>query len=349
MTGAHKKELAILGGGALASFLLCGLLAPLYGGNGVALAITMGYLGMTLVRTALVARRSNFRVGHWADALPPLACLALGLLVRQSHDLGFAALGWGNALPFLLAYGALVAALYAAWILKAEEKQTVRRWLGKLPLFSRARPARAKPAQRIFVLSPHYVEYNARLALGLAANAHVTLFAQTQGADRELTNALRGELAQIPHSYAPTGKRHWDLLFFAKAVAKVLRFRPSSILAPEMGHWYYTPLLKVLARLAPISLIVHDPAPHSGADAEHAARIAGRIKAERALASALSSCMAPFARRCCAPIRRLACAPLPASCMARSCFPLAIRSRHSACPPKSCSSGGCRPIRASRR
>ena len=142
------------------------------------------------------------------------------------------------------------------------------------------------PHQRIFVLSPHYVEYNARLALGLATQAKVMLFAQTQGADRELTEGLRADLARLDHvAFAPTGRRLIDLVFFAKVILAVVAFRPTTILAPEMGHWYYTPLLRVLARIAPISLIVHDPAPHSGADAEHAARIAGRLRAERALAT----------------------------------------------------------------
>ena len=142
------------------------------------------------------------------------------------------------------------------------------------------------PQQRIFVLSPHYVEYNARLALGLAMHCDVFLFAQTQGADRELTDTLRADLARLDHvAFAPTGRRVIDLLFFAKVVAAVLAFRPTTILAPEMGHWYYTPLLRVLARIAPVGLIVHDPAPHSGADADHAARIAGRLRTERALAT----------------------------------------------------------------
>lgn len=131
MTGAHKKELGILAVGAIGAFALCCALAPRYGGNGVAVAITVGYLGMTMARTMVVARRSNIRVGSMADAVPPLACLGAGLLVKHLHDLAFPTLGWFDAAPFVLAYGAMVAAIYRLSILTAGETQYILRCVRK--------------------------------------------------------------------------------------------------------------------------------------------------------------------------------------------------------------------------
>ena len=121
MTGRHRLEFAILGAGGAASLAGCILLAPAYGGVGVAFATLGGYLLVNGARTAVSARVMGGLDMAWADLAAPLACLGLALAWRDvAERLG--AHDWPTAM--LTATGLIIsyAALYGLGLLSAEEK-----------------------------------------------------------------------------------------------------------------------------------------------------------------------------------------------------------------------------------
>ena len=126
MTGRHKIEFVVLAVGTGAAFGLCILLAPRFGGNGVALGVTAGYLFTNGVRTVISARFMGGLDVSWSDLMPPLSCLALAYAWRAvlertvPHTLvvGIA------AAPMLLV---LFAAAYWLLLLRPEEKDFLTR------------------------------------------------------------------------------------------------------------------------------------------------------------------------------------------------------------------------------
>ena len=140
---------------------------------------------------------------------------------------------------------------------------------------------------KIAVLAPHYSEYSVRLAIALqeSGSASVLLLGRNESLGRELTPELASEASsKLRMRTLPSESRAKDAYMSAAYLAYLAAFRPDVVLAPELGHWNYTPMLQVASRIAPVGLIVHDPDPHSGDDAEHSGRLAPRLAAERALA-----------------------------------------------------------------
>ena len=126
MTGRHRQEFAVLVVGTGLAVAACVLLAPRYGGNGVAIGITLGYLFTNGVRTFLSARFMgglDISLGHLG---PPLVCLVLAYALRFAldaaapHTLGVAAV----AAPALLGLYGLV---YWTWLLRPDERAWLRR------------------------------------------------------------------------------------------------------------------------------------------------------------------------------------------------------------------------------
>ena len=141
---------------------------------------------------------------------------------------------------------------------------------------------------KIVVLAPHYSEYSVRLAIALkeSGSASVLLLGRNESFGRELTQELASEArSKLRMRLFPSESRIKDVYMSAAYLACLVAFRPDVILAPELGHWNYTPLLHLASRIAPVGLIVHDPDPHSGDDAEHSGRLAPRLAIERNLAS----------------------------------------------------------------
>ncbi len=141
---------------------------------------------------------------------------------------------------------------------------------------------------KIAVLAPHYSEYSIRLAMALqeSGSVSVLLLGRKESFGRELTRELASEAAsKLKIRTFPSESRVKDMYMSAAYLACLAAFRPDVILAPELGHWNYTPMLRVASRIAPVGLIVHDPDPHSGDDAEHSGRLAPRLAIERNLAS----------------------------------------------------------------
>ena len=125
MTGRHRLEFAILLTGALASLAGCILLAPRYGGTGVACATLGGYVLVNGARTAVSARIMGGSDMAWSDIAAPAACWLLAMAWRGlaerlgGHD-------WPTA---MLTAGGLLASyamLYGLGLLSTEEKAHLR-------------------------------------------------------------------------------------------------------------------------------------------------------------------------------------------------------------------------------
>jgi glycosyltransferase involved in cell wall biosynthesis len=151
--------------------------------------------------------------------------------------------------------------------------------------------------RRVVVFAPHFAEYSSRLALALAERVEVLLFLDAKNQAQEIDAAL---LAQI--------ERHMRLIAFnsvgrgnrikslARIAAAVLRFRPDVILVQEQIDALTAWVCRVVGRLFPVLLTVHDPAPHSGADTQYVIDNAGNRRAIRAIARAYHV-HGPFCRR----------------------------------------------------
>ena len=125
MTGRHRLEFAILLTGALASFAGCILLAPSYGGTGVACATLGGYVLVNGARTAVSARVMGGSDMAWGDLVAPAACWLLAMAWRGLAE-RFGAHDWPTA---MLTAGGLLASyaiLYGLGLLSPEEKAQLR-------------------------------------------------------------------------------------------------------------------------------------------------------------------------------------------------------------------------------
>ncbi len=125
MTGRHRLEFAILLTGALASLGGCLLLAPAYGGVGVAWATLGGYLMVNGARTAVSARVMGGSDMAWRDAAAPAACWALALAWRGLAE-RFGAHNWPTAMLTGVGLLACYAALYGLVLLSDGEKDELR-------------------------------------------------------------------------------------------------------------------------------------------------------------------------------------------------------------------------------
>ncbi|WP_174302041.1 lipopolysaccharide biosynthesis protein [Caulobacter sp. S45] len=142
MTGRHRPEFAILLTGALASLAGCLLLAPAYGGVGVAWATLGGYLLVNGVRTAVSAQVMGGLDVELGDVAAPVACLMLALVWRALAE-RFGAHDWPTALLTGAGLLASYTVLYGVALLSPGE-------VAQLLAFSRRRwrsAARAVPSR----------------------------------------------------------------------------------------------------------------------------------------------------------------------------------------------------------
>ena len=141
--------------------------------------------------------------------------------------------------------------------------------------------------RRILALGPHYADYTAQLCIALAEHGRVRLELASHAAEAELTGywsrTLRSRCEVVEYN---TRNKLLSLLNTVAIVLRALKFKPDAIIAPEIGSFYYTLAIFVLKFFFPIYLIVHDPKPHSGADAVYAKKIRARLETERKSATA---------------------------------------------------------------
>ena len=125
MTGRHRLEFAILLTGALASLAGCILLAPAWGGAGVAFATLGGYLLVNGARAIVSARVMGGLDMAWVDLAAPLACLLLALAWRGLAE-RFGGHDWPTALVTAAGLLASYAILYGLGLLSPDEKAQLR-------------------------------------------------------------------------------------------------------------------------------------------------------------------------------------------------------------------------------
>lgn len=117
---------------------------------------------------------------------------------------------------------------------------------------------------RIVIVAPHFAEYSERMAAALAATAPTVL----------LTNALnRAEQISRPIASAariiemPMNRRADQARAFLASLRAVFALRADLVIIQEGVRQFLKPLIWLLRRFTRVALIVHDPAPHSGTDA----------------------------------------------------------------------------------
>lgn len=140
---------------------------------------------------------------------------------------------------------------------------------------------------RVTLISLHFAEYAARLALALSERHTVQLHLSQPNAESELEAGLLESLrTKIElHLYPHPARKHalWHGLSIAKAIR---HFRPDVVHGQEAADWTMWFIRKLLGE-KPFAYTVHDPRPHSGDDKASAARVAWPRTRLRRTASAI--------------------------------------------------------------
>ena len=138
---------------------------------------------------------------------------------------------------------------------------------------------------RIALIASGFVDYSLELASALAGAAEILVLADSRALKRERGGAAPPlGVAVQPFAQSDRLKR-WSSV--AALGATLARWRPDAVLAHEHAHPHLTALLRIAKRVAPMGLIVHDPEPHPGRDAQFALRHRRESLAQRALADRL--------------------------------------------------------------
>jgi glycosyltransferase involved in cell wall biosynthesis len=140
---------------------------------------------------------------------------------------------------------------------------------------------------RVTLISLHFSEYAARLALALAERHTVQLHLSQPNAEKELEagllEMLRTKIELHLHPHPARKHAPWHGLSIAKAIR---RFRPDVVHGQEAADWTMWFIRKLLGA-KPFAYTVHDPLPHSGDDKASAARVAWPRTRLRRTASAI--------------------------------------------------------------
>ena len=138
---------------------------------------------------------------------------------------------------------------------------------------------------RLALIASGFADYSLELAAALAASHTVQVVADAGALACERAAAELPAGVEV-RSFSQAGLfRRWGCI--APLAAGLAAWRPDAIVAHEHGHPHLTGLLALASRIAPLGLIVHDPAPHPGRDEVFARRHAGQIAAQRRLATHL--------------------------------------------------------------
>jgi glycosyltransferase involved in cell wall biosynthesis len=144
-----------------------------------------------------------------------------------------------------------------------------------------------KRRKRIVVFAPHYASYAVHLSRALADKADVLLLLERAYKRAECGP---GSLTLVPDSLRVvefnSRGRPARLVSTFKILTEVLSFRPDIINIQEEEGRFTAWITRFIRRMAPILLTVHDPSPHTGADAAYAAANVASLTSIRAAASA---------------------------------------------------------------
>lgn len=125
---------------------------------------------------------------------------------------------------------------------------------------------------RISIISLHFSEYAARLALALASRHTVQLHLSQANADHELSPALYGQIRRSFDLHLhPQVTRKTCVQYGYRIAREIKTFRPDVIHAQEAGDWAVA-VTRLLCWRVPFVYTVHDPKPHSGRDQQVAQR-----------------------------------------------------------------------------
>ena len=120
---------------------------------------------------------------------------------------------------------------------------------------------------RIALLSLHFAEYSARLAVALSAHHDVLLVLCAENARHELTDELRAQLARsvVVRTIELPRMRDPRLVFSSWTIIRMLQdFGPDVLHLQEVHPARSGAVQLWFRRRIPIVLTIHDPWPHSG-------------------------------------------------------------------------------------
>ncbi len=144
------------------------------------------------------------------------------------------------------------------------------------------------PPVRACIVATHFAEYSLRLATAFAAEGETLLICAKPNFSREVVSSMYDGAPERLHLRVFNNGRKFEALYFLlRTLVSVLLFRPTFIVAHEMGDWNHTAAIALLSRIFRVALVVHDPRPHLGADAAVRARAGKNIAIERRAAAAL--------------------------------------------------------------
>ncbi|WP_338110635.1 glycosyltransferase family 4 protein [Rhodoblastus acidophilus] len=170
----------------------------------------------------------------------------------------------------------------------------VRKWF-KASLAERE-PMKPKVARAV-VYAPHFAEYSTRLAFALGEAAEVLLILDRLNREQEVEPALLAALpARVQWMEFESVGRFARMVSLVHIVLRVLAFRPHVIFMQEQIDALSAWVARTTGRVFPILLTVHDPAPHSGNDAQYVIDNAQNRRVLRATARAYHV-HGPFCRR----------------------------------------------------
>lgn len=142
---------------------------------------------------------------------------------------------------------------------------------------------------KITLISLHFSEYTARLALALAQTHVMQVHLSKPNALNELSPELLLKLKKsVDLHLHPQHARKYMLTHGARLALAIRRFAPDIIHAQEAAAWtLWSCLLQLFARRAKFVLTVHDPAPHFGGDTAIRRRTQWATQRIRLMANAL--------------------------------------------------------------
>ena len=138
---------------------------------------------------------------------------------------------------------------------------------------------------RIAFLATHFTDYSLEAAMALSPLADVLLLADRAQLDCDSSAEKRAALAGTGRLAQFRQKRFSRIVAVAVAVLRIALFRPDIVIAHLDARLHVTLIYALVARLARLVLIVHDPVAHRGRDRQVAEKRTWQVKRQVASAS----------------------------------------------------------------
>ena len=132
---------------------------------------------------------------------------------------------------------------------------------------------------RVAVFAPHFAEYSVRLANALSEGGPVLLVMDRDDREEEcpaeLVAQARKRVRMLDFRSRTRFARYFALI---KVPLGIAWFRPDIIHLQEQGDIVTARIVRILRPFFRFALTIHDPVPHSGADAAYARRKAAYLR-----------------------------------------------------------------------